>query len=216
MARNPSPLETAPPRQGPALPLPPEPCRLPRRPRTARLPTAGFAALVFFITFFPQTSSRSPYRLVMGEKMPRGWLKTLRCSFGRPFSQPDRKDGLAASWLTVDLPRNHCARCLDLIERQVIGVVRPVGCVRAAGLARHVRSDVAAPAINRVFLAFRAISWAARATEENGRSTTASTPSLSNHRRTVEEPMSALFWWSACTIVIGLPCTVPPRSSATI
>jgi transposase len=45
MARNPSPLETAPPRQGPALPLPPEPCRLPRRPRTARLPTAGFAAL---------------------------------------------------------------------------------------------------------------------------------------------------------------------------
>src|SRR3954447_14859689 len=50
MARNPSPLETAPPRQGPALPLPPEPCRLPRRPRTARLPTAGFAALVFFPT----------------------------------------------------------------------------------------------------------------------------------------------------------------------
>jgi hypothetical protein len=51
MARNPSPLETAPPRQGPALPLPPEPCRLPRRPRTARLPTAGFAALVFFRFF---------------------------------------------------------------------------------------------------------------------------------------------------------------------
>src|SRR3954467_12310978 len=45
MARNPSPLETAPKRQGPALPLPPQSCRLPRRPRTARLPTASFAAL---------------------------------------------------------------------------------------------------------------------------------------------------------------------------
>src|SRR4051794_2696883 len=45
MARNPSPLETAPPRQGPALPLPPQSGGIPRRTRTTSLPTASFAAL---------------------------------------------------------------------------------------------------------------------------------------------------------------------------
>src|SRR3954466_14947615 len=45
MARNPSPLETAPPCQGPALPLPPQSGGIPRRPRTTSLPTASFAAL---------------------------------------------------------------------------------------------------------------------------------------------------------------------------
>src|SRR3954467_2930983 len=45
MARNPSPVETAPPRQGPALPLPPQSGGIPRRPRTTSLPTASFAAL---------------------------------------------------------------------------------------------------------------------------------------------------------------------------
>jgi hypothetical protein len=47
MARNPSPLETAPPRKGPALPLPPQSGGIPRRPRTTRFPAASFAALAF-------------------------------------------------------------------------------------------------------------------------------------------------------------------------
>jgi hypothetical protein len=50
IVRNPKPVEAAPLLQGPALPLPPESCRLPRRPQTARLPTAGFAAEVFSLT----------------------------------------------------------------------------------------------------------------------------------------------------------------------
>src|SRR4051794_66167 len=46
-ARNPRSVETAPPRQGPALPLPPQSGGIPRRTRTTSLPTASFAALVF-------------------------------------------------------------------------------------------------------------------------------------------------------------------------
>src|SRR4051794_23243973 len=45
MARNPRSVETAPPRQGPALPLPPQSGGIPRRTRTTSLPTASFAAL---------------------------------------------------------------------------------------------------------------------------------------------------------------------------
>src|SRR3954471_23498450 len=45
MARNPRSVETAPPRQGPALPLPPQSGGIPRRPRTTSLPTASLAAL---------------------------------------------------------------------------------------------------------------------------------------------------------------------------
>ena len=45
MAGSPSPLETAPSRQDPALPLPPQSRRLPSRPRTARVSAASFATL---------------------------------------------------------------------------------------------------------------------------------------------------------------------------
>src|SRR3954469_20007050 len=65
MARNPSPLETAPPRQGPALPLPPESCRLPRRPRTTSLPTAGFATIEKKQPFCPPFSLNKIYPRVI-------------------------------------------------------------------------------------------------------------------------------------------------------
>src|SRR3954454_23286488 len=45
MARNPRSVETAPPCQGPALPLPPQSGGIPRRTRTTSLPTASFATL---------------------------------------------------------------------------------------------------------------------------------------------------------------------------
>ena len=37
-----------------------------------------------------------------------------------------------------------------------------------------------------------------------------------NHSRALAEPMSALFWWSAETISIGAPRTLPPKSSTAI
>ena len=42
----------------------------------------------------------------------------------------------------------------------------------------------------------------AKATDEVGTSTMASTPSSSNQRRAIAEPTSGLFWWSAMTISI--------------
>src|ERR1700758_1116505 len=56
--------------------------------------------------------------------------------------------------------------------------------------------------------------WIPIAMAEFVMSATASTPSLSNHLRTMLSPMSGLFWWSADRISIFLPSTLPPISSA--
>ena len=56
----------------------------------------------------------------------------------------------------------------------------------------------------------------APAVEEETRSAMTSTFSSSNHLRAVFEAMSALFWWSAETISMGLPRSFPPKSSAAI
>src|SRR5712692_4352600 len=61
-----------------------------------------------------------------------------------------------------------------------------------------------------------AIGITASAVELVGISTTASTWSSSNHLRAMLAAMSALFWWSALMITIGLPRTLPPKSSAAI
>ena len=47
-------------------------------------------------------------------------------------------------------------------------------------------------------------------------STAMSTWFSSNHLRAVFEAMSALFWWSAETTSMGLPATLPPKSSTAI
>src|SRR5450830_438334 len=54
------------------------------------------------------------------------------------------------------------------------------------------------------------------ATLEVGTSTIMSTPSVSYHSRALVAPTSGLFWWSADTISIGLPSTLPPNSCAAI
>ena len=56
----------------------------------------------------------------------------------------------------------------------------------------------------------------ASATEEVVSSMIASTPSRSYHWRAIPEAMSGLFWWSAETISIGTPPTLPPMSSTAI
>ena len=44
----------------------------------------------------------------------------------------------------------------------------------------------------------------------------ASTCPASSHSRAMDEPTSALFWWSADTISTGMPRMVPPTSSTAI
>ncbi len=56
----------------------------------------------------------------------------------------------------------------------------------------------------------------ASAVELETRSAIASTFSSSNHFRAAFEATSALFWWSELTMTIGLPSTLPPKSSAAI
>ena len=56
----------------------------------------------------------------------------------------------------------------------------------------------------------------ASAVDEETRSATASTLSWSNHLRAVLDATSALSWWSAETISMGTPSTLPPASSAAI
>ncbi len=63
--------------------------------------------------------------------------------------------------------------------------------------ALPVRSEAAAPETRNTRLVSRAISVTASATDEVGTSTITSTSSTSIHWRTMLEPMSALFWWSA-------------------
>src|SRR5258706_3530593 len=57
---------------------------------------------------------------------------------------------------------------------------------------------------------------AASAVEEVTRSAIMSTLSVSIHSRTLVDAMSALFWWSAEITSIGLPSTLPPKSSTAI
>jgi hypothetical protein len=53
----------------------------------------------------------------------------------------------------------------------------------------------------------------ASATPEFGTSTIRSTLSTSYHCRAMLEPMSALFWWSADTMVTLIPFLAMPESS---
>ncbi len=53
-------------------------------------------------------------------------------------------------------------------------------------------------------------------TDELPPSTMTSTCSVSIHLRTIATPTSGLFWLSAETTTIGLPSTVPPKSSTAI
>ena len=75
-------------------------------------------------------------------------------------------------------------------------------------------SEEPGPENRTIFWRCRAISCTASATEENGRSAMTSTPSLSYHWVAIEDPMSALFWWSAKMISIFLPITTLPACSA--
>src|SRR5436189_2707970 len=61
-----------------------------------------------------------------------------------------------------------------------------------------------------------AMPWTARPTAETGTSTIRSTCSTSYQRRAMPPPMSGLSWWSPTTTVIGLPNTLPPKSSTAI
>ena len=79
-----------------------------------------------------------------------------------------------------------------------------------------VRSDAAAPDTRNTLFFSRTTSLTARATDEVGTSTMTSTPSRSIHWRTMLEPTSGLFWWSAETTSMGAPATLPPKSSAAI
>ena len=66
-----------------------------------------------------------------------------------------------------------------------------------------------------MFLSFTTCATAS-ATEEVGTSTITSTPSTSIHWRTMLEPTSGLFWWSAkITSMLASPI-FPPISSAAI
>ena len=56
----------------------------------------------------------------------------------------------------------------------------------------------------------------ASATDEVVSSMMASTLSTSYHLRAIVSAVSGLFWWSAVTISIGAPSTLPPKSSAAI
>ena len=75
---------------------------------------------------------------------------------------------------------------------------------------------MAAPVTMSIFFFSCEMPWTANATEEVVSSMIASTCSVSYHWRAMLEAMSGLFWWSASTISIGAPCTLPPKSSTAI
>src|SRR5215213_8907039 len=75
------------------------------------------------------------------------------------------------------------------------------------------RSDEPADEFRKMRLRSRVRVCTARATEDVGTSETTSTCCVSSHWRTMLDPMSGLFWWSAATTSMGLPSTVPPKSS---
>src|ERR1700684_2178346 len=77
--------------------------------------------------------------------------------------------------------------------------------------ALPVRVAEAAPEIRKIFCFSREISWTVIATDDVGTSAMASTLSSSNHFRTTPEPTSGLFWWSAETISMEAPSTLPPK-----
>src|SRR4030088_1685791 len=63
--------------------------------------------------------------------------------------------------------------------------------------ALPVKSELAVEDARNVILESRSNELMVRPTAELGTSTTASTLSTSSHLRTIAEPTSALFWWSA-------------------
>ena len=58
--------------------------------------------------------------------------------------------------------------------------------------------------------------WTARPTADTGTSTIKSTWSTSYQRRAMPPPISGLSWWSPTMMLIGLPSTLPPKSSIAI
>src|SRR5256885_13610464 len=81
--------------------------------------------------------------------------------------------------------------------------------------ALPVRSDAAAPDTRKTLFFSLVMLLTASATEEVGTSTTTSTLSTSNHWRTILEPTSGLFWWSANTISILSKHFVDLQNSST-
>ena len=79
--------------------------------------------------------------------------------------------------------------------------------------ASPVSSVVAAPETRNTRSFSLTISLTASATDEVGTSTITSTSSTSIHWRTMFEPTSGLFWWSAESTSIAAPSTLPPKSS---
>ncbi|MNT23774.1 hypothetical protein D3C72_1592080 [compost metagenome] len=79
-----------------------------------------------------------------------------------------------------------------------------------------VRPVDSAPVLMATLLRSLARVNTAPAMAELFRSMIMSTPSASHHWRALVPPMSALFWWSANTSSMGLPCTLPPKSSIAI
>ena len=82
--------------------------------------------------------------------------------------------------------------------------------------AAPVSSVVAAPETRNTRSFSLTISVTASATDEVGTSTMTSTSWTSIHSRTMFEPTSGLFWWSAESTSIGAPLTLPPKSSTAI
>lgn len=79
--------------------------------------------------------------------------------------------------------------------------------------ALPVRSAVAVPAAMNGFLYSLARLATPSAIDEAEPVTTTSTLSRSSQRRAMVMPTSGLFWSSATTTSIGLPATLPPKSS---
>ena len=77
-----------------------------------------------------------------------------------------------------------------------------------------VRSTVPAPEPRKTLLRSCASAATASAMEEFGTSRITSTPSWSNQRRAMANPMSGLFWWSAEISSTGRPASPALSSTA--
>src|SRR3546814_7886006 len=79
--------------------------------------------------------------------------------------------------------------------------------------ALPVMSELAGPEARKSAFLLRRTSLTASATDEVGTSTTTLTASVSTHCRTMLEPTSGLFWWSADTMVTSMPFAFASKSS---
>ena len=76
--------------------------------------------------------------------------------------------------------------------------------------------EVAAPTTMSIFFFSFDSSCTASATDDVVNSVIMSTFSVSYQRRAMAPARSGLFWWSAVTISIFWPSTLPPKSSTAI